>query len=798
MKEKFKRLIKPSSDNEFYYLTSPVALPKAFGFLWNNKMVIQANCRGYATAQFTQPEPYKYAHSPNLEAKTFIQPEQPYYAHHPGRFVYIKNEDNEIFSVPYEPVKVKTDEYLFSVGKDSIKWEVTYDNIYCEMSLSLSKNDTVELWSIKVKNLSDKRRKISIYPYFPVGYMSWMNQSSDYNEELQSIICSSITPYQKSEDYYKLKDNKDKTYLMAEKKPYSWDGNQEVFEGEGGLIAPDAVVNETLLNSKAHYEMPTCALQYVLNMNPQDEETFRFIFGPAKDDAEIANIRNKYFINKDKNGLDGFQLANNEYKKYISEGKGCIEVNTPDKEFDNFVNSWLPRQMYYHGITNRLATDPQTRNYLQDSMGMSYINPDITRSAFIFAMAQQNTDGSMPDGVLLKEGIELKYINQIPHSDHCVWLSLCVSVYLAETNDYALLDELVGFADSDEKVSVFEHINISVDWLFNDRDKRGLNYIRQGDWCDPMNMVGINGKGVSAWLTIATSYCLRLWSDICKNHGYPDLFQDYFDKSMMLNELINEYFWDGDWYARGITDDGVTFGISTDVEGKIYLNPQGWALLSGATDKLKESKLIKSVENYLESPYGVETLSPSYTHMREDVGRLTQKYPGNGENGSVYNHAATFYIYSLYSIGQKEKAFELLRKMLPSNNLEDIIRRGQLPVYIPNYYRGAYRQIPEKAGRSSHMFNTGTISWFYRCVVEGLFGLKGTTEGLIIQPKMPKEWENTNVKRFFRGATFNIEIKKNTQLGKNEIFVNNVLIEGDTIKNIVSGVEYNVLVLICE
>ena len=58
------------------------------GFLWNRRMMIQVTCRGYAVAQFMQPEPAKYAYAPNLEARTFMQPEQPYYAHHPGRFFY--------------------------------------------------------------------------------------------------------------------------------------------------------------------------------------------------------------------------------------------------------------------------------------------------------------------------------------------------------------------------------------------------------------------------------------------------------------------------------------------------------------------------------------------------------------------------------------------------------------------------------------------------------------------------------------------------------------------------------------
>ena len=99
-------MIRPTEDQQYYELTSPTALPKASGFLWNNQMMIHMNCRGYAVAQFMQPEPAKYSYAPNLEAKTFMQPEQPYYAHHPGRFFYLKDEDSGVlYSVPYEPVR---------------------------------------------------------------------------------------------------------------------------------------------------------------------------------------------------------------------------------------------------------------------------------------------------------------------------------------------------------------------------------------------------------------------------------------------------------------------------------------------------------------------------------------------------------------------------------------------------------------------------------------------------------------------------------------------------------------------
>ena len=103
-------------------------------------------------------------------------------------------------------------------------------------------------------------------------------------------------------------------------------------------------------------------------------------------------------------------------------------------------------------------------------------------------------------------------------------------------------------------------------------------------------------------------------------------------------------------------------------------------------------------------------LAPSYTTMVDDIGRITQKHPGVSENGSVYNHAAIFYIYALYQDQQNNLAFEL-----PSLDTANIT--GQLPVFVPNYYRGAFHQLPHQAGRSSHLFNTGTVSWLYRCVL---------------------------------------------------------------------------------
>src|SRR5690554_2245819 len=140
-------MLAPSENGERFELTSPTAMPRAAGFLWNQRMMMQVTCRGYAVAQFMQPEPAKYAYAPNLEAKTFMQPEQPYYAHHPGRFVYLKDKDTgAVFSAPYEPVRAPYEQFNFSAGQSDILWQLRCDGIEVEMQLNLAAEDVVELW----------------------------------------------------------------------------------------------------------------------------------------------------------------------------------------------------------------------------------------------------------------------------------------------------------------------------------------------------------------------------------------------------------------------------------------------------------------------------------------------------------------------------------------------------------------------------------------------------------------------------------------------------------------------------
>jgi cellobionic acid phosphorylase len=769
-------LIRSTDGGARVELTSPVAMPQAGAFLWNRSLLLQVNCRGFVIARHMQPEAAAYSHAPVLEQRTFMQPEQPYYAHHPGRFVYLRDEDDgETFSLPYEPVRRLPDEFVFSAGSGDIHWQVVQLGLHAKLGVSVPAGDVVELWSLTLGNPGDRLRRLSIYPCFSIGYMSWMNQAACYREDLGGVVASSVTPWQKLEEYPAVRSLKDRTFLLHDQAPLAWETSRDAFEGEGGLHDPDALRRPELANGDAIYETPLAALQYRIELAPGASRRFRFLFGPARNDDDIAALRERYLA-------DGaFELARKRYAGFLERGRGCLRIHTPDADFDGFVNHWLGRQVYYHGEANRLTTDPQTRNYLQDAMGMAYVEPGTARQAFTRALGQQHPDGSMPEGIVLVDGAELKYINRVPHTDHCVWLPVCLQAFLDETGDYDFLDDPVVSVSDPAPRTIFERVCNAMRWLIDNCDERNLSLIAQGDWCDPMNMVGPGGRGVSAWLTIATVHALRLWSDLARWRGDDAAATEMAAAANAMADASRQHFWDGAWFARGITDDGVRFGVSDDAEGRIYLNPQSWALLAGIATDEQTSRILDAVGRYLDTPFGPMLLAPAYTAMREDIGRITQKHPGCAENGSIYNHAAAFWLCALYRLHAADRAYDTLRRMIPGPSEDDFRQRGQLPVFVPNYYRGAVAQFPRTAGRSSQLFNTGAASWLYRCIIEGLFGLTGCREGLRIAPDLPSHWPGASLTRRFRGTEFHIEYRRDADTHHTRLMVDGGAVAGTTV-----------------
>jgi cellobiose phosphorylase len=383
--------------------------------------------------------------------------------------------------------------------------------------------------------------------------------------------------------------------------------------------------------------------------------------------------------------------------------------------------------------------------------------------------------GGAPDEI--ESGVRTKI------SDDRLWLCFATARYLEETGDLSALELAEPFVDDPAPHSLFdrpapfesfsprykrsgtgtvgssnlwEHCRRALDLALAELSPRGLPLIGGGDWNDGLNAVGLDGVGESVWLGHFLHGLLRDFSGFAGRRGEQALAERYSSQAAALREAINRVAWDGEWYWRASADDGALIGSHEDVEGKIFLNAQTWAILAGTAPPERARQAWKSVEKWLLKDFGPLLLFPAYKKPDAGIGYLTRYAPGVRENGGVYTHAATWAVLAACKLGLRDKAYEIYRRICPPNRSADIERYQAEPYVTAGNVDG-----PDSPhfGRGGWTWYTGSAQWLLRATLDGLFGLQATIEGLRISPCLPPEWEGCRVKRIFRGSLYEIEYR---------------------------------------
>jgi N,N'-diacetylchitobiose phosphorylase len=229
--------------------------------------------------------------------------------------------------------------------------------------------------------------------------------------------------------------------------------------------------------------------------------------------------------------------------------------------------------------------------------------------------------------------------------------------------------------------------------------------------------------------------------------------------------------WDGDWYIRGFTREGQKIGTKSNPEGKIFLNAQSWAVVSGVASAERAKKSTDSIEKHLYSKYGNHLVWPAYTKPDDGVGYVTRVYPGVKENASIFSHSNPWAIIADCMLGNGERAMKYYDAILPYNQNDAIDIREAEPYSYCQFIMGDQHT---RHGQARHPWLTGSASWFYVAVSQWILGIRTTFQGLLIDPCIPKDWDSFNLIRKWRGATFDIRVKNPNQVNKGvkEITIN--------------------------
>jgi cellobiose phosphorylase len=332
-----------------------------------------------------------------------------------------------------------------------------------------------------------------------------------------------------------------------------------------------------------------------------------------------------------------------------------------------------------------------------------------------------------------------------------------VLAYLKESGDLGLLEEEVGYYDSVIKESVLTHVKRGMEYLFSRQGVHGLGLWGGGDWNDALNTGGLEWKGESVWLSIATVKAGKDYIEILrvsKLSEKEDLIAETQAKIVELEKNIQEYGFEEDRYIYAYNDWGEKVGSEESREGKHFLNTQTWAVIADIDEKATQEKVMDKVEENLRCEYGYMQMKPCYATPDDRLGRITYNQKGVYENGAVYLHGVMFKLVADCLLERGDNALKTL-EMIRYDNPENL-NSGVEPYAVSNMYYGP--EAVAQKGFAPCSWITGSAGWLYRAITEFMLGIHAEFNGLRIAPVLPKAWGQVCVERIFRNVKYQIEI----------------------------------------
>lgn len=709
-----------------------------------------------------------------------------------GKYIYIRdNQSEEVWSATWKPCCPDFDSFEVRHGQGYSILKSSYKGIRVEKTVFVDRNEPVEVWNVALTNDSEETRNLSLFSHF-----EWcLGNAGDTHREFQKTFIETEIDKNLGVLYgWKrqalvpgfISTGMAETPLQAfhattNVKPTAYDGDKETFFGMyGDIKLPHSVKNGKLAGTEGRHYDSIAALQVDVELNPGETKNVVFVLGAASSRKKIKQLLDKY---RNENAV-WRELEN--VKALWDEFINATSVETPDDAMNFMTNTWLKYQAISGRIWARCGYYQSSGGYgyrdqLQDSHVFLPTKPELTKKQIILHAEHQFADGTVYHW--WHQGTNIGAITG--SSDDLLWLVFLTIHYIQETADFSILDEKINFLPDPktkkvEKASLYEHCNRAIEKVFSRFSKRGLPLIGECDWNDGLSHVGIRWKGESIWLGQFLYGILKDFAPFCERRKDAKRAKNYVTRAEKMKQAMEKYAWDGEWYIGATKDSGEPLGSKSCKEGKIFLNTQMWATINNTASPERAKKSMQSAEKYLFREYGPLLLTPAYSVTDPTIGYITRYAPAVRENGGLYTHAGTWAVQAVAMSGDGDKAYKVYSSFNPP-------LRGLEP---DNYYAEPYVTPgnvdgPDSPnfGRGSWSWYTGSAAWYFRVALDYILGIHAVIEGLRINPAIPRNWPGFKVKRLFRGATYEINVKNPNHVssGVKQIKVNGVKLEGNII-----------------
>jgi len=719
-----------------------------------------------------------------------------------GKYFYIRDLKRNIYwSAAYKPVMHPYDDYSVVHGIGYSKFIQKIEEITSELKVFVSVKDPVEIFQLTLTNESNEPRELDI-----TSYAEWLlGFAPDEHREFHKLFIETSADEARSSVYARkclwgFPDDKGRhnntdwpyTAFMSVSEPLkSFDCDKESFIGlYNNDDKPRAMADHTLGCKSGRFTDAIAALQVKVDLEPYGSKTVVFTLGAAEDGSEdLSELIDRY------TSVEKSEQALQDVKDFWSRFIDSEWVETPDEALNFMTNIWLKYQsiscrLWGKSAFYQVSAGYGFRDQLQDSQIFLVSEPEYTKKQLLMHAAHQYIEGDV-----LHWWFTIKdWGPRTNCSDDLLWLPFILDSYLNETNDFSILDETVPYLNGPGE-PFYDHCKRAIERSFSRFSPRGIPLMGDHDWNDGLSAVGTLLKGESFWVAEFLYMILGNFIPVARNRGDETFACKCEIVRQSMKDALNRHGWDGEWYLQATTDDGLLLGSKENDEGKIFLMPNTWAIISGAADDDRARKAMDSVTKYLLKDYGTLLNFPAFTKPRPDVGYVTRYAPGLRENGGVYTHAATWSVWAYTLIGEPELAYEAYRKICPPNRSNDIDTYKAEPYVTPGNIDGPRSEF---YGRGGWTWYTGSSQWLHRMATQWILGIRPQKEGLLVDPSIPAHWSGFKVTRKFRNAIYQIDVKnpKNVNNGIKSLIVDGRTLEGNLVPIFDDGQEHLVEILI--
>lgn len=711
-----------------------------------------------------------------------------------GHYVYVRDDESgDYWSISWQPVgkDLTKARYECRHGLSYSRFSADYADIQAQQTLFIPLHDNVELWDVRLQNNSERPRHLSLFSYVEFSY----HHIEIDNQNLQMSLYASGSSYKDGIIEYDFFYEPDTYHFMTSSvTPDSYDCLRDTFIGGYRTETNPIAVEQGICQNSAQLTGNHCgALHKRLVLEPGEDIRVIFMLGVGSRAGQGAAMRQKY------SDLAQVDAAFADIKRYWDEKRARFQCHTPHVGLDTMVNAWNLYQAETCVVWSRFASFIEVggrtglgyRDTSQDVMSVVHTNPTKVAQRIRELLQGQVSAGyglhlfdpevfhpkpkptiKMPTVVPTPDPADIIHGLEDACADDALWLVVSVCEFVKETADLGFFDEVIPFADG-EPATVYEHLRRALDFSAQYVGSNGICQGLRADWNDCLNL----GGGETSMVSFMHHWALLAFVEAAAALGRDADVRQYTAVAQRVKEACERELWDGAWYIRGFTQAGLKIGSQENDEGKLFLNAQSWAVMSGVAAPERARQCMDAVNHHLYSEYGLHLLWPAYGTPDDGIGYVTRVYKGVKENASIFSHPNPWAVIAECILGRGDRAMKFYDAILPYNQNDCIEIREAEPYSYCQFIMG---RDHTRFGQARHPWLTGSSGWFYTAVTRWMLGVRLSFAGLMIDPCIPADWPGFTVTRQWRDAVYHITVQNpdGVQKGVRSITLNDEPVHG--------------------